>query len=302
MRIRNICSAKHSVAACSLSDTSRLAYVFFLSNATGLAVPRRGRDFNDGLTYFDYVFAAVSRLCSLTDIPIVVLVTRSLSNGHRVLLDAIASSVTTREIVPAYETSSRRFHTPRQYHLHTFGKLEVFNPRWMDGIAKVVCMDTDTFALRAPDELFCLDARFAAGKRKYALASGFNSGVFFARPSSKTYDALLAMVTRASVHNRSFALGEQTILNEYFSSSNGHCFGAEYNCGGFGPPLTGAASTKCELEKAEEDTLFGSRSVLQVKLSQRKVAERLPKVSALWRSYLPRDHTPAVPWTSQRHT
>lgn len=174
----------------------------------------------------------------------------------------------------------------------SFGKLEVLNPKWLSDFKTVVSMDTDTFTIRAPDELFCMPGAFAASKRPHALKSGFNSGCFMTRPSVKTYNGVIKLMLDAATSNQvnggnANSFGEQPLLNRYFGQSNDHCFGVEYNCGGFGPPAVGAGSFKCDLTGPSEDAVFKTRSVLHVKLTQSKQAERLPQVAALWRSHLP---------------
>lgn len=55
-----------------------------------------------------------------------------------------------------YERQAAGMQTDRAYHLHSFGKLEVLNPEWLGDFSAIISMDTDTFVLRAPDEVFCL--------------------------------------------------------------------------------------------------------------------------------------------------
>lgn len=294
LTVLDLCTTpKPTRQSCSLTFGEQ-AYVFFLNNSSGLAVPRRGRDPDDTHNYFQYIYAATSRLHSLTSQIIVILVTREVPQAHRDALKSIGPRMDIREIIPMYEAKGEGMKTDRAYHLHSFGKLEVLNPKWLGDFKTVISMDTDTFSIRAPDEVFCMPGIFAAAKRKNNMRSGFNSGLFMTRPSVKSYNGVIKLMldaaesTSANGENPN-SFGEQPLLNRYFDSSNEHCFGAEYNCGGFGPPAIGAGSLKCDLTGPSEQPIFDSRSVLHIKLTQSKQAERLPQTAALWRSYLPAD-------------
>lgn len=279
--VKDYCAPGKPTHKCPVTNSTRKAYVFFLNNSTALAVPRGGRDADDNYTYFDYAFAAATRLRSITKLDVVILVTKNVAEHQRIKFTT--KGIIVKVIEPMYMRLAKLAKTNRLYHFHTFGKLELFNPAWVGGYDRVVSMDTDTFAIRAPDEMFCMPGRFAATKRPHALTGGFNSGTFLAVPSKKTYDDIMDALISTSFSR----MGEQDILNKYFDKSNANCFGVEYNCGGFGPPAIGAGSLKCAVTGPLEDEIFKSRAILHVKLSQRKVYERLPRISKLWRSYLP---------------
>eukprot|EP00241_Pyramimonas_parkeae_P005677 CAMPEP_0114251402 /NCGR_PEP_ID=MMETSP0058-20121206/15250_1 /TAXON_ID=36894 /ORGANISM="Pyramimonas parkeae, CCMP726" /LENGTH=404 /DNA_ID=CAMNT_0001365199 /DNA_START=201 /DNA_END=1415 /DNA_ORIENTATION=+ len=293
--VKDLCAKPKAVTyTCVPGENGAVAYVYFLNNSTGYAVPRRGRDPDDNHTYFQYTYAAISQLQSLTTLPIVLLVTSGVPKVQREKFLAIGNNVQVREIKPMYERQAAGMQTDRAYHLHSFGKLEVLNPEWLGDFSAIISMDTDTFVLRAPDEVFCLGpkVKFAAAKRIHALNSGFNSGFFFARPSKKSYGGVSKMMLdNAHSHetggDNPNSFGEQPLLNAFFEDSNANCIGVEYNCGGFGPPAVGAASFKCGIDKEDESEVLSTRAVLHVKLSQRKQAERLPKIAAMWRARIP---------------
>lgn len=219
------------------------------------------------------------------------LITSEVPESHRTLLRKLNLDV--RVIEALYERFEKGLNTDRAYHLHSFGKLEVFNPRWLSDFDRIIHLDTDTFALRAPDELFCLPGKFVAAKRLNNLRSGFNSGVFLAKPDNATYIGLTNLLIRGIQRNlrgqeNTNSFGDQPLLNQYFKKSNNICFGSKYNCGGFGPPQTGAKSLKCGIINADEKKMQSYITIIHAKLSQRKISVRLPTTAALWENNLPK--------------
>ena len=78
---------------------------------------------------------------------------------------------------------------------------------------KLVYLDADTVALRAPDELFSVPATFAAVP-DIGWPDCFNSGVLVLTPNMGDYYALLALAQRGI----SFDGADQGLLNMHFSS------------------------------------------------------------------------------------
>ena len=240
----------------------------------------------------------------MTTLPIVILATKGVPEHHRSLLKKLDLDV--RVVKPLYERLEKGLKTDRAYHLHSFGKLEVFNPKWLGDFDKIVHLDTDTFVVQAPDELFCLPGKFVAAKRMNNLRSGFNSGVFLAKPDKVSYMGLTKLLLqgvesnlRGEINSNSF--GDQPLLNSFFEKSNKTCFGSKYNCVGFGPPQTGAKSLKCGINDEDESKMLNTTSVIHAKLSQQKISQRLPTTAALWRKNFPAERTSsAVKYSNKR--
>jgi glycogenin glucosyltransferase len=76
---------------------------------------------------------------------------------------------------------------------------------------KIVFIDADALCLRAPDELFDIDASFAAAPEA-GWPDAFNSGVLVLEPSLAVFDFLLSMAKSAE----SFDGGDQGLLNIHF--------------------------------------------------------------------------------------
>ena len=88
---------------------------------------------------------------------------------------------------------------------------------------KIVYIDADVVALRAPDELFDLDVSFAAAP-DIGWPDCFNSGVMVFSPNKGDYYALLALAQRGV----SFDGADQGLLNMHFT--NFHHLPFAYNC------------------------------------------------------------------------
>ncbi|KAK6534203.1 glycogenin glucosyltransferase [Arthrobotrys megalospora] len=81
----------------------------------------------------------------------------------------------------------------------------------MTQFSKIVYIDADVVALRAPEELFEGDKRFAAAP-DIGWPDCFNSGVMVLKPDMGTYYGLLNLANRGM----SFDGADQGLLNEYF--------------------------------------------------------------------------------------
>ncbi|GAM90274.1 hypothetical protein ANO11243_083160 [Dothideomycetidae sp. 11243] len=90
---------------------------------------------------------------------------------------------------------------------------------------KIVYIDADVVALRAPDELFDTKATFAAVS-DIGWPDIFNSGVMVLKPDMGTFWALHTMATSGD----SFDGADQGLLNQYFEHKNWHRLSFAYNC------------------------------------------------------------------------
>lgn len=128
------------------------------------------------------------------------------------------------EIIPVQLLSNG---TPGNLHLmdrldliSTFTKIELWR---QTQYSKIVYMDADVLALRAPDELLSLQEDFAAAP-DIGWPDIFNSGVMVLRPNLQDYYALRALAERGT----SFDGGDQGLLNTYFK--RWHRLSFTYNC------------------------------------------------------------------------
>lgn len=90
---------------------------------------------------------------------------------------------------------------------------------------KIVYIDADVVALRAVDELFELDAPFAAAPDA-GWPDAFNSGVMVITPNMGDYWALQTMTAIGD----SFDGADQGLLNQYYEHRNWHRLSFTYNC------------------------------------------------------------------------
>ncbi|KAG9674518.1 nucleotide-diphospho-sugar transferase, partial [Aureobasidium melanogenum] len=90
---------------------------------------------------------------------------------------------------------------------------------------KIVYLDADTVALRAPDELFDLEASFA-GAPDVGWPDAFNTGVMVISPHMGDYWALKTLATTGD----SFDGADQGLLNQYYEHKNWHRLSFVYNC------------------------------------------------------------------------
>lgn len=96
--------------------------------------------------------------------------------------------------------------------LHSaFTKIELWKQEQFD---KIVYMDADMVALRAPDELFDIAAPFSAAP-DIGWPDLFNSGLMVLSPNMGDYYALLAMAQRGI----SFDGADQGLLNMHFKNT-----------------------------------------------------------------------------------
>ncbi|WP_424927250.1 glycosyltransferase [Amaricoccus tamworthensis] len=104
------------------------------------------------------------------------------------------------------------FHTP----LDNFAKLRL----WQLPYDRVVFLDADTLVLRNIDKLFDYP-EFCAAPNVYESLADFhrlNSGVFTARPSQATFDAMIARLDAPDAYWRRT---DQTFLQDFFPNWHG---------------------------------------------------------------------------------
>ncbi|PIG68928.1 glycosyl transferase family 8 protein [Aspergillus arachidicola] len=128
------------------------------------------------------------------------------------------------ELIPVHLTSN---HTPANLWLmerpdliSTFTKIELWK---QTQFKRIVYIDCDVVAVRAPDELLSLDVDFAAAP-DVGWPDIFNSGVMVLRPNLQDYFALKALAERGI----SFDGADQGLLNMHFR--NWHRLSFTYNC------------------------------------------------------------------------
>lgn len=88
---------------------------------------------------------------------------------------------------------------------------------------KVVYLDADVLALRAPDELFDVEADFAACP-DVGWPDCFNSGVMVVKPNMDTYEELVNLAEKGETYDGA----DQGLLNQHFENWHRLSFG--YNC------------------------------------------------------------------------
>ncbi|KAI9736780.1 MAG: glycogenin glucosyltransferase [Cirrosporium novae-zelandiae] len=104
--------------------------------------------------------------------------------------------------------------------IYTFSKIALWK---LTQYSRIVYIDTDVVTLRAPDELFDVDAPFAAVP-DIGWPDCFNSGVMVLSPNEGDYHALLALADRGI----SFDGADQGLLNMHFPNWKRLSF--VYNC------------------------------------------------------------------------
>ncbi|KAK8153669.1 nucleotide-diphospho-sugar transferase [Phyllosticta citrichinensis] len=90
---------------------------------------------------------------------------------------------------------------------------------------KIVYIDADVVALRAPDELFAIDAPFAAAP-DVGWPDAFNTGVMVISPNLGDYWALKTLASSGD----SFDGADQGLLNQYYEHKDWHRLSFTYNC------------------------------------------------------------------------
>ncbi|KAF7592567.1 capsule-associated protein CAP1 [Aspergillus hancockii] len=128
------------------------------------------------------------------------------------------------ELIPVHPTTN---HTPanlwlmdRPDLLSTFTKIELWK---QTQFKRIVYIDCDVVAIRAPDELLTLEVDFAAAP-DVGWPDCFNSGVMVLRPNMQDYYALKVLAERGT----SFDGADQGLLNMHFQ--NWHRLSFTYNC------------------------------------------------------------------------
>lgn len=104
--------------------------------------------------------------------------------------------------------------------ISTFTKIELWR---QTQFKRIVYIDCDVVAVRAPDELLEMDVDFAAAP-DVGWPDCFNSGVMVLRPNLQDYFALRALAERGI----SFDGADQGLLNMHFR--DWHRLGFTYNC------------------------------------------------------------------------
>ncbi|RHZ59744.1 glycogenin [Aspergillus thermomutatus] len=139
--------------------------------------------------------------------------------------------VTVKELQTAYDeiipVQTATNHTPANLWLmdrpdliSTFTKIELWR---QTQFRRIVYIDCDVVAVRAPDELLTLEADFAAAP-DVGWPDIFNSGVMVLRPNLQDYYALKTLAERGI----SFDGADQGLLNMHFR--NWHRLSFTYNC------------------------------------------------------------------------
>ncbi|KAL4815224.1 hypothetical protein BDW67DRAFT_176513 [Aspergillus spinulosporus] len=128
------------------------------------------------------------------------------------------------ELIPVYRITN---HTPANLWLMerpdliaTFTKIELWR---QTKFKRIVYIDSDVVAIRAPDELLDMDVDFAAAP-DVGWPDCFNSGVMVLRPNMQDYFALKALAERGT----SFDGADQGLLNMHFR--DWHRLSFTYNC------------------------------------------------------------------------
>ncbi|KAK5173758.1 glycogenin glucosyltransferase [Saxophila tyrrhenica] len=106
--------------------------------------------------------------------------------------------------------------------LYTFSKLNLFR---LTQFRKIVYLDADVVALRAPDELFALEDSFAAAP-DVGWPDAFNTGVMVIAPHEGDYHALRTLASAGD----SFDGADQGLLNQYFEHKPWKRLSFAYNC------------------------------------------------------------------------
>lgn len=104
--------------------------------------------------------------------------------------------------------------------ISTFTKIELWR---QTQFKRIVYIDCDVVAIRAPDELLSLETDFAAAP-DVGWPDIFNSGVMVLRPNMQDYYSLIALADRGI----SFDGADQGLFNMHFK--NWHRLSFTYNC------------------------------------------------------------------------
>ena len=196
---------------------SRFAYITLVTNA-------------------DFAIGATALIRSLkltgTKADIVVMHTAAMNGDELAPLEALGAKLKPVELLPTSDAFDKRhsranqhaaapftrgrkpaFHSP----LDNFCKLRLWQ---LEPYDRVVFLDADTLVLRNIDRLFAYP-EFSAAPNVYESLADFhrlNSGVFVAKPSQATFDAMLARLDRPDAFWRRT---DQTFLQEFFHDWHG---------------------------------------------------------------------------------
>lgn len=188
------------------------------------------------VTNADYAMGALALLRSLsltgTQADLVVMHTGGVSPPDLKPLSALRARLVEAELLPTSDAFNARharakihsnapftkgrkpdFHTP----LDNFAKLRLWQ---MTQYEKVVFLDADAIVLRNIDRLFDYP-EFSAAPNVYESLADFhrlNSGVFVARPSQETFDAMLAKLDAPEAF---WPRTDQTFLQSFFPDWHG---------------------------------------------------------------------------------
>ena len=278
------------------------AYVLSLYDIFGSTIDDKKELEMDRSTYFDYAHASIMRLRSLTAFPIILLIDGKVlqDTNSKILLDQLRNfDVEIEEVPPWFIKSylgSKSRKQSREKHKYTYFNLYIFHPQFSRKYSKYIFLDIDTFILRNVDEIFCMDAHFAAAARVNNMRSDFNSGVYLYSPIDGDFKVVLKEYERYIRLERELKRGIQAVLNRAFISFQ-RCLPAGYNCGGFQGSLhpKSVFSTKCPF-RGEEELLSLRHPILHLKLSMRKYRIWLPTISCLWSTYLPEGAYQRIGW------
>lgn len=106
--------------------------------------------------------------------------------------------------------------------IYTFTKINLWR---QTQFRKIVYLDADVVALRAPDELFDIQAPFAAAP-DIGWPDAFNTGVMVLSPNTDDFAALQALASSGE----SFDGADQGLLNQYYEKKDWHRLSFTYNC------------------------------------------------------------------------
>ncbi|KAK3629774.1 glycogenin glucosyltransferase [Elasticomyces elasticus] len=106
--------------------------------------------------------------------------------------------------------------------LYTFTKINLWR---LTQYRKIVYLDADIVALKAPDELFALQSSFAAAP-DVGWPDAFNTGVMVLTPHTGDYNALRTLAAAGD----SFDGADQGLLNQYYEHRGWERLSFIYNC------------------------------------------------------------------------
>lgn len=106
--------------------------------------------------------------------------------------------------------------------LYAFTKINLWR---LTQFRKIVYIDADVVALRAPDELFDIKSPFAAAP-DVGWPDAFNTGVMALTPHMGEYWALQGLAASGD----SFDGADQGLLNQYYEHKDWHRLSFAYNC------------------------------------------------------------------------